>query len=129
VSGTQDKTLDVTVMQSPKDPTAFFNPADTEHDLIPRLGALVVPVTAELAGQLGTQRMTGGLLVVARTFGAAAAEISLKAGDVIYDANGRKLETVEDLRSFMQGLKSGDPVVLQIERDNLLSFVSFRFEE
>jgi len=29
----------------------------------------------------------------------------------------------------MNGLKSGDPVVLQIERDGLLNFLSFRFEE
>jgi serine protease Do len=129
VSGTENKELNVAVQHSPRDTTSLFNPADTEQDLIPRLGALVIPITPELAGQMGSQRMSGGLLVVARTFGAAAAEVSLKAGDIVYFANDHKLDSVADLRSFMQGLKSGDPVVLQIERDNLLSFLSFRFEE
>jgi hypothetical protein len=40
-----------------------------------------------------------------------------------------KLNSVTDLKSFFQGLKSGDAVVLQIERNGLLTFLSFRFEE
>ncbi|MGC2400367.1 MAG: trypsin-like peptidase domain-containing protein [Acidobacteriaceae bacterium] len=129
LSGTAARETEVTVMQSPRDPMALLNPADADQDLIPRLGALVVPITSELANQLGAQRQAGGLLIVARTFGAAAAEVDLKAGDILYFANNRKVDSVADLRSFMGALKSGDPVVLQIERNNLLSFVSFRFEE
>jgi serine protease Do len=129
LNGTTTRETDVTVMQSPRDPMALLNPADADQDLVPRLGALVVPVTPELANQIGGQREAGGLLVVARTFGAAAAEVDLKAGDILYYANNRKLESVADLKTFMGTLKSGDPVVLQIERSNLLSFVSFRFEE
>jgi serine protease Do len=129
LSGATPRDVAVTVMQSPKDPMSLLNPAETEQDLIPRLGALMVPVTSELANQLGTQREPGGLLVVARTFGSAAAEVNLKTGDIVYSVNNHKVTTVAELRSLMLGLKSGDPVVLQIERDNLLSFVSFRFEE
>ena len=70
-----------------------------------------------------------GLLVVARTFSAAAEEVDLKTGDILYYANKTKLDSVTTLRNFMTGLKSGDPVVLQIERDGLLAFLSFRFEE
>jgi S1-C subfamily serine protease len=121
--------VDVTVMQSPHDPMALLNPADTEQDLIPRLGAIVLPITGELATQLGSPRKSGGLLVVARTFSAAAAEVTLKTGDILYYANQKKLDSVADLKNFMSGLKSGGAVVLQIERDGLLSFVSFRFEE
>ena len=61
--------------------------------------------------------------------GAAAQEVNLKTGDILYYANKTKLDSVEVLKSFMAGLKSGDPVVLQIERDGLLTFLSFRFEE
>jgi serine protease Do len=129
MNGATTRQVAVTVTQSPKDPMSLLNPAETEQDLVPRLGALVVPVTSELANQLGSQREPGGLLVVARTFGAAAAEVNLKTGDIVYSVNNHKVDTVAELRNFMQGLKSGDPVVLQIERDNLLSYVSFRFEE
>ena len=129
LSGTATRELDVAVAQSPRDPTSLLNPADTEQDLIPRLGALVLPMTQELAGQLGSQRESGGLLVVARTFSAATEEVNLKTGDILYYANKTKLDSVTVLRNFMAGLKSGDPVVLQIERDGLLTFLSFRFEE
>jgi serine protease Do len=129
LSGTATRELDVAVAQSPRDATSLLNPADTDQDLIPRLGALVLPLTPELAGQLGSQREPGGLLVVARTFSAATEEVNLKTGDILYYANKTKLDSVTVLKSFMAGLKSGDPVVLQIERDGLLTFLSFRFEE
>jgi serine protease Do len=129
LSGTVTRQLDVPVMQSPRDPTNLINPADTDQYLIPGLGALVLPVTPELASQVGSQRETGGLLVVARTFGAAADEVNLKTGDILYYANTMKLNSVTDLKNFFKGLKSGDPVVLQIERNSLLTFLSFRFEE
>jgi serine protease Do len=129
LSGAATRQIDVTVMQSPRDPMALLSPADTEKDLIPRLGALVLPISTELANQIGNPRQPGGLLVVARTFSAAAAEVNLKTGDILYYANHQKLDSVGDLKNFMNGLKSGDPVVLQIERDGLLNFLSFRFEE
>jgi serine protease Do len=129
LSGTVTRQIDVPVTQSPRDTAALLDPADTDQYLIPRLGALVLPMTPELASQFGGQRESGGLLVVARTFGAAADEVSLKTGDVIYFANTTKLNSVADLRSFVKDLKSGDAVVLQIERNGLLNFLAFRYEE
>src|ERR1700723_3299453 len=129
LSGTATRELDVAVAQSPRDPTSLLNPADTDQDLIPRLGGLGLPLTPELSGQLGSQREPGGLLVVARTFSAATEEVNLKTGDILYYANKTRLDSVTVLKNFMVGLKSGDPVVLQLERDGLLTYLSFRFEE
>ena len=56
LSGDAARQMDVTVMQSPRDPMSLLSPADTEQDLIPRLGALVLPITTELATQLGSPR-------------------------------------------------------------------------
>jgi serine protease Do len=121
--------VDVPVTQSPRDTAALLDPADTDQYLIPRLGALVLPMTPELASQFGSQRESGGLLVVARTFGAAADEVNLKTGDILYYANTTKLDSVANLKSFVNGLKSGDAVVLQVERSGLLNFLAFRYEE
>jgi serine protease Do len=129
LSGTNTREIDVSVTQSPRDTAALLDPADTDQYLIPRLGALVLPMTPELASQFGGQREAGGLLVVARTFGAAADEVSLKTGDIIYFANTTKLNSVADLRNFVKNLKSGDAVVLQVERNGLLSFLAFRYDE
>jgi serine protease Do len=129
LSGTLTRQVDVPVTQPPRDTAALLDPADTDQYLIPRLGALVLPMTPELASQFGAQRESGGLLVVARTFGAAADEVNLKTGDIIYFANTTKLNSVPDLRNFVKDLKSGDAVVLQIERSGLLNFLAFRYEE
>ncbi len=129
LSGTLTRQIEVPVTQPPRDTAALLDPADTDQYLIPRLGALVLPMTPELASRFGGQRESGGLLVVARTFGAAADEVSLKTGDIIYFANTAKLNSVADLRNFVKDLKSGDAVVLQIERNGLLNFLAFRYEE
>jgi serine protease Do len=129
MNGTATRQLDIPVAQLPRDAANLLNPADTDQYVIPRLGALVLPITAEVSNQFGSQRQTGGLLVVARTSGVAVDQVNLKSGDIVYSANAGKLNSVDDLRNFMKGLKSGDAVVLQIERGGLLSFLSFRFEE
>jgi serine protease Do len=129
LSGTLTRQIDVAVTQPPRDTTTLLDPADTDQYLIPRLGALVLPMTPELASQFGGQRESGGLLVVARTFSAAADEVNLKTGDIVYYANTTKLNSIADLKNFMRGLKSGDAVVFQVERNSLLNFLSFRFEE
>ena len=129
LSGTLTRQVDVPVTQSPRDTAALLDPADTDQYVIPRLGALVLPMTPELASQFGSQRESGGLLVVARTFGAAADEVNLKTGDILYYANTTKLDSVADLKNFVNGLKSGDAVVLQVERSGLLNFLSFRYVE
>jgi len=69
------------------------------------------------------------LLVVARTFGSSADLVDLKVGDILYYANRIKLDSVESLKSFMSNLKPGDSAVLQVERDSMLNFVPFKYEE
>ncbi|HEV2275692.1 MAG TPA: trypsin-like peptidase domain-containing protein [Acidobacteriaceae bacterium] len=129
LTGAAKREMDVEVMQSPRDAASLIGPADAERYLVPRLGALVLPITPDVLKELGAQREPGGLLVVARTFGIAADEVNLKTGDILYYANKTKLDSVAGLKDFMNGLKSGDPVVLQVERAGLLNYVSFRFEE
>jgi len=67
--------------------------------------------------------------VVARTFGSSADLVDLKVGDILYYANRIKLDSVESLKSFMSNLKPGDSAVLQVERDSMLNFVPFKYEE
>lgn len=129
LSGTLTRQVDVSVTQPPRDTAALLDPADTDQYVIPRLGAIVLPMTPELASQFGGQRQSGGLLVVARTFGVAADEVNLKTGDILYYANTTKLDSIADLKNFVNGLKSGDAVVLQVERSGLLNFLAFRYVE
>jgi len=55
-------------------------------------------------------------------------ETGLEVGDVIRSINGTGLTGSHDLRSELEHFKTGDPVVLEIERQGRYQFVSFDME-
>jgi serine protease Do len=55
-------------------------------------------------------------------------DTGLEAGDIIHQLNSTPVDSVDSLRTLVAGLKKGDPVVLQVERDGGLLFVSFEME-
>ncbi|HEV2732244.1 MAG TPA: PDZ domain-containing protein, partial [Terriglobales bacterium] len=50
------------------------------------------------------------------------------AGDIIHALNDTPIESVEQLRSALHQLTSGDAVVLQVERQGKLQYVAFDME-
>lgn len=129
LDGQTNRNVDITVSESKKQAASLFDPAKADQYIIPRLGVLALPIDAEIAKSLDSQRETGGLVVIAKTIGASAQSIGLEVGDILYFANRTKLDSVDMLKTFMMNLKPGDPVVLQVERNSQLNFVSFRFED
>ena len=49
-------------------------------------------------------------------------------GDVIHAVNWTPVNSMSELRKAVAGLKDGDPVVVQIERQGLLKFVAFEID-
>ena len=98
-----------------------------DKSLVRGLGILGVEITKEIAGALEELRVDTGVIVAARAADATQ-ETGLKAGDIIHAINGTKVETLEGLRTVVGRLKPGDSVALQIERDEILMFVSFELE-
>jgi serine protease Do len=127
--GTDTNTVAITVTENKRDAASLIDPSKADDYVVPRLGVLAVPIQGELAQSIGPQREPGGLLVVARTFGTSSAEVDLKVGDILYYADRTKLDSLDTLKNFMLSLKPGDSAVLQIERNALLSFVPFKYEE
>jgi S1-C subfamily serine protease len=52
----------------------------------------------------------------------------LIAGDVIYELNGSRIGTLEELRTALDGKKAGAPLALLVERSGQLIYVSFELE-
>jgi serine protease Do len=126
---TETNTVSLTVTESKRDAASLIDASKADDYVIPRLGVLAVPIQGDLAQSIGPQRETGGLLVVARTFGTSSAEVDLKVGDILYYADRTKLDSLDTLKNFMLNLKPGDSAVLQIERNTQLSFVPFKYED
>jgi serine protease Do len=49
-------------------------------------------------------------------------------GDVIRAVNGTPLDSSQQLRQILAGLKPGDAVVLEVERQSVLQYVAFEME-
>jgi len=70
-----------------------------------------------------------GVVVAARVAGAIdSREGQLAAGDVIYAVNRTPVVGLAELRSMLDALKPGDPVVLQLERLGELTYLAFTLE-
>jgi serine protease Do len=114
----------LTVRERPHPIDGLADLADPEKSAIPRLGIVgidVGDVTAELLPEL---RIASGVFVAARTQESSGGEAPLIAGDVIHALNGFAVRSVDALSVFLQEIKAGGELVLQIERNGQLLFVT-----
>jgi serine protease Do len=126
--GTERKTLYVPAIEHHDQMDQLLDAADTEQSLIPRLGILALDITDNLRSAVPSLRIPNGVLVVGRAADLLIPETGLQAGDVIHQLNTTSIDSMETLRNAVRELKTGDPVVLQIERGDGLQYVSFEME-
>ncbi len=98
---------------------------DPDRNLVRKIGVLGVAIDSTVAALMPGLRVRSGVLVVAPALDAGGAQTGLAAGDVIHTANRTPIGTLEDLRAALRALKSGDAVVLGIEREGGLLFLPF----
>jgi S1-C subfamily serine protease len=104
-------------------------PVDPRDNLVGRLGILAVNLDPEIAQMLPVSRVRSGVVVVSTVAGAIEArDGGLAAGDVIFAVNRTAVDGLSDLRSTMDSFKTGDPVVLQLERSGELMYLAFTVE-
>jgi serine protease Do len=120
--------LDVPVITRPHDVDRLGDRVDPEHSLVRQLGILGVAIDDEIRPMIPSLRAPSGVIVAARTEDPHAAEVSLSAGDVIHSVNGLATSTVSELRAALDDLKPHSPVVLQIEREGVFTFVAFALD-
>jgi len=101
---------------------------DPQHSLVAPLGIFVLDLKKEIEGYLPELRSSYGLIVAAKVDYVPAIETDISVGDVIQSVNGSPVSTAKELRAQLQQFKTGDAVVLRIERQGLYRFLSFEME-
>ncbi|MGI8654994.1 MAG: Do family serine endopeptidase [Pyrinomonadaceae bacterium] len=87
-----------------------------------KLGLGVQPLTPEIAQQLNLRGVTQGLVVGSVDPNSPAAEAGIQQGDVILQANGQPVRSIDDLRAAVN--RSGSrPTLLLINRRGSTVFV------
>jgi serine protease Do len=112
------------------DPLAGLTSAiDPRKNLVPRLGILALDLDQRLSQLLPVLRVTSGVVVASTVAGAIdAREGSLLAGDVIFAVNRARVENLNELRTAIDQLSPGAPVVLQLERRGELLYLAFTID-
>jgi serine protease Do len=126
--GQEKKTLYIPAIEDRDQMDQLFDSADPEKNLIPRLGVLAVDLTPELRNQIGTLRISTGVIVLGRAADLIMPDTGLQTGDVIHALNTTPISSMDSLRAAVLKLKTGDPVVLQVERSDGLTYLSFEME-
>jgi serine protease Do len=125
--GEERKTLYIPAIEQRDPMDQLFDAADPEKSLIPKLGILGIDMTSELRSQL-SPRIPTGVIVLGRAADLITPETGLQTGDVIHSMNTSPITSMDDLRAAVNGLKSGAPVVLQVERSDGFTYLSFEME-
>jgi len=106
----------------------LFDAADPEKNLVPRIGILAADLTPDLIAKIGPLRISSGVVVLGRAADLITPDTGLQTGDVIHALNTNPITSLGDLRAAILALKTGDPVVLQVERSDALSYLSFEMD-
>ncbi|HKF26331.1 MAG TPA: trypsin-like peptidase domain-containing protein [Candidatus Acidoferrum sp.] len=125
--GKRPMSFDVLIKERPHEMDQVSALADPEKNLVPQLGILGVEIDREIASMIEDLRDPYGIIVAARAAGART-EIPLTTGDVIRALNGEPVNTLDKLRASLKSLAPGAPVVLQIQREGRLQFLTFAVE-
>jgi serine protease Do len=99
-----------------------------EKNLIPRLGILCVEIDAKIAAMIPDLRRQYGLIVAAKSSEGQGQFIDLQSGDIIHAVNNLPVATLAAFQEAIHQLKPGDPVVLQIERQERFRYIAFELE-
>jgi serine protease Do len=116
--------LSVTPVEARSNFDSLSAMADPTTGLVPELGIIGVEIDARIAAGASGLRDPWGIIVVARAAGQGE-EVTLEPRDIVRSVNGQPVTTVRALRDAMKAFKPGDPVVLQVQRDARLMYVTF----
>jgi serine protease Do len=107
---------------------ALADSVKPENNLVPRLGILCIEIDTKLAKAIPDLRQPDGLIVAAKSPEGQGRYIDLQAGDVIHTMNNQPVGSLETFRTVIDGLKTGEPVALLIERSATFRYIAFEIE-
>jgi serine protease Do len=126
--GSEKKTLYVPAIEARDPMDQLFDAADPEKSLISRLGILATDLTPDVRKQVGSLRIPSGVIVLGQAADLITPETGLQTGDIIHSINTTPVTSMDELRSSVRSLKTGAAVVLQVERSDGLTYLSFEME-
>jgi len=126
--GQEQMSKKVVLAERPPTPESLSELANSDANLVRRLGILALTVDAKVTAILPGLRRLTGVAIAAIPAEFAGLNPGLIAGDVIYELNGSRINSLEELRTTLDAKKTHDPIALLIERDSELQYVTLELE-
>ena len=99
-----------------------------QKSLVRRLNIFVTDLDGDVRPLLQGARSDSGVLVVAQISGSTAIDSGLETGDIVRAVDRTVLQTTSQFEALVNNLRSGDPVVLQVERKGRLQYLAFEID-
>jgi serine protease Do len=125
--GQEKRQLMIQVIEQHHEVDRMFDLVDPAKNLVPELGILGLEIDNQISKMFPELRRGSGVIVVARA-ATAGPDSGLQSGDVIHAVNGVTVLSLDTLRSTLDKLKPGDPVAMQVERQEKLMYLAFETE-
>jgi serine protease Do len=129
IRGSERLNISVKVIERDDDPFRFIDMVNPAENLVPRLGILGIDLNSRIEEMLPRLRKKFGVLVAAISGETPAIDDMLYPGDVLYAVNGTEITGLYSLRTELEKYKTGDAVVLQLQRQGKLMFLALVLEQ
>ena len=118
----------VTEEQSGEELDNLADRVDPVQNLVPQLGIIGLDINKDVLKLIPELRRPMGVVVAARKTNAPYSGPLLQAGDVIYELNRQVVDGVKTLRNVLDRAKSGQSLVLLVERNGHLMYVPLQLD-
>jgi serine protease Do len=118
-------TVAVSVRSSEDNGEDPLEQVDLQENVVGQLGIVAAPLDRNR--RAAGVRSSVGVLVTGK-MAASDVRSGLAVGDLIRSVNGTGVQRVSDLQSLVQRFRSGDAVVLQVERRGRFRYLSFEVD-
>jgi serine protease Do len=123
--GAERLQFEVEVVGRKDHPNRFAGMVHPDRNLVPHLGILGIDLDRDMAPFFSSLRRASGVIVAARAVEATPWEgEGLKPGDVIYSVNRLDVSSLSELKAAIARYRPGDSVVIQVEREGTLRYVT-----
>lgn len=126
--GADTLTVNVPVVDREDKGMKFADLIDPSKSMVPKLGIMGIQIDKQIAEMVEGLRRPYGVVVAARAGESPYAGDPLQLGDVIFSVNGTAVSSIESLNQAIDGLKDGDPLVLQIQREEQLRYLTLELQ-
>jgi serine protease Do len=125
--GTSQMSFNVPVKVYHENIDALADVPELHKTLIRKLSIFVTDLDDRVKPLLPSNRSDSGIIVVAQTAGPNA-DAGLQTGDIIRAIDRTPLQSTSQFQAIVRDVRSGDPVVLQIERGGTLQYLAFEMD-